>query len=190
MWKVNVNDESKGVTACGKHVPPVVEGETQYLVPKEDCAWANVRPKDYLYDNIKGVLVEKEPEVLQKMADEAAMIVLQTQTKQVVLDLYEATCLVPVVTPYGTFNGGEGSAGAIQGSVTLDQNFSRPKARLTDINNEEVELNYGDAAMVAALVGKAAQDQHFVKQERKRFIRDVESYSELMEYKLMLEEEM
>lgn len=77
---------------------------------------------------------------------------------------------VPVVTPFGTFTGGEGSASAIGGTIQLSQFLGETSVVLTDAYNEEGTYTFEQAYQIGAAVGVVARTNFFNKQSKMREI--------------------
>jgi hypothetical protein len=77
---------------------------------------------------------------------------------------FEVESEAPVVTPFGTFNGGQDSAGYIHGAVGLAQALGEPDVTITDLDNVAHTMSFTDAMTVAALVGQQFRTAFLKKQ--------------------------
>ena len=69
----------------------------------------------------------------------------------------------PVVINGVTFNGGDSSASAISGAVTLAQALGETDVKLWDVDNVIATYTFDDATAIAAQIAKAYRDAQFAK---------------------------
>jgi len=108
---------------------------------------------------IGAVYADPNKELLVNDLDEQKEI-----KKAYIRSKYEEDMLQPVVTPYGTFNGGEGSASSINAAVALAEFNNEISVLLIDVNNTERTCTKADALHVAACIGNTFRTLFYRKQ--------------------------
>ena len=99
--------------------------------------------------------------------------------KESIRDAYQAELKLPVTTALGTFNGGEESASAINGAISLSDFNSEEITIITDINNNEIKCNRGQAFSIAAAIGNVSRKLFYKKQSLFRAIDAAKASSEV-----------
>lgn len=122
---------------------------------------------DSLIDNVQEYIQRKENPVYGLSGEELF-------NKQKDLDEYsvrlnyhsEKNAPVQVTVAEGTFsfNGGEGSAIAINSAVTLAQSLGEPDVWLWDIDNYTHQFSFASAINIATTIGRSYRDAAFRKQ--------------------------
>jgi hypothetical protein len=109
-----------------------------------------------------GGITEPFMTVAEEMVDQ------KKRAEKVIRDTFAVNSEAPVevTIPEGTFtfNGGQDSAGYIQGATQLAQALSEPNVVITDINNVSITMDFSSAVIVATEIGKAFRTAFFVKQ--------------------------
>ena len=77
----------------------------------------------------------------------------------------------PVSTPYGSFNGGEGSAMSIKGAIELTEELEESVVILTDFENEPKQLTPHEAREVLVVIAKDFRNKFYLKQQKKVVIK-------------------
>ena len=72
----------------------------------------------------------------------------------------------PVTINSITFNGGDSSAAAISGAVTLAQALGESEVKLWDIDNNIATYTFDEASAIAAQIAKSYRDNQFAKYEK------------------------
>lgn len=84
--------------------------------------------------------------------------------------VYAESLREPVTCFMGTFNGGEGSAMAIQNAIALADLNGESTLIITDINNQEVLCTREQANAISAAIGNKCRELFLKKQS---FMRDI-----------------
>lgn len=101
---------------------------------------------------------------------EEKLINAKEAKKRSIKALYADALIQPVTNQYGTFNGGEESAGAINSAVMLSDNNGETYTVITDIDNMEIKCNREQAVKIAADIGNVARQLFYKKQLKMRQI--------------------
>ena len=84
---------------------------------------------------------------------------------------FEEDSKKPVSTPYGSFNGGEGSAMSIKGAIELTEELEESVVILTDFENEPKQLTPHEAREVLVVIANDFRNKFYLKQQKKVVIR-------------------
>ena len=155
QWKIVYNLVTGICTAVNSRDPQ--EGEGIIYLDSAVCGWVNVYPERYKV--VDGALVERPEWAAEKAFNEKKIA-----DEIAVRATFDVDSEAPVATPYGIFNGGQDSAGYIQGAVGLAQALGETEVQITDTNNVAHTMSFTEAMTVAALVGKQFRTAFMVKQ--------------------------
>ena len=86
---------------------------------------------------------------------------------------------MPVTTPYGVFTGGEGSAAGINGAVQLSQAAGESEVKLTNSTNRAGFYSYAQCQEITFIIGMAAREAFYKKQELMCAVDDATSVEEV-----------
>lgn len=84
-----------------------------------------------------------------------------------ITETFKVESSLPVVALGITWNGGQASAGAIQGAAGLAEFLGEQEVVITDINDEEYTLSITQAMQVAAAIGVRYREAFLKKQRAK-----------------------
>ena len=101
---------------------------------------------------------------------EEKLISAKEVKKRSIKALYFDELIQPVTNQYGTFNGGEESASAINSAIMLSDNNGETYTVITDIDNMEIKCNREQAVKIAADIGNVARQLFYKKQLKMRQI--------------------
>lgn len=122
---------------------------------------------------LNGILVELTEEEIN-MTPSQISILKQEKISQININSMEAVEVNSI-----TFNGGDGSASAISGAVTLAQKLGESEVKLWDVNNIVRSFTFEEALNIAAQVAKSYRDKKFAKYELIEQINNATTVAEL-----------
>lgn len=155
MWKITYNTSTGLCTSCNSRDPQ--DGESLIYLDPTKCGWVNVYPERYRVES--GALIERIEWVEEEALKEDARRLEEEARKT-----FELESEAPVEALGFTWNGGQDSAGYIQGAVGLAQALGEPDVTITDIDNVARVLSFPEALQVAAMVGAQFRTAFFKKQ--------------------------
>lgn len=122
---------------------------------------------------LNGILVELTEEEIN-MTPSQISILKQEKISQININSMEAVEVNSI-----TFNGGDGSASAISGAVTLAQKLGESEVKLWDVNNIVRSFTFEEALNIAAQVAKSYRDKKIAKYELIEQINNATTVAEL-----------
>jgi hypothetical protein len=135
----------------------------------EDASGNRLGMVEWAYQDVDGVVVPVAPADVQAVLDAkqaaADKVVAATAIRATFETDSEAPVTVTITEGTFTFNGGQDSAGYIQGAVQLAQALSETTVDITDINNVRVTMSFESAMTVATAIGQAFRVTFFAKQD-------------------------
>lgn len=122
---------------------------------------------------LNGILVELTEEEINMIPSQIS-ILKQEKISQININSMEAVEVNSI-----TFNGGDGSASAISGAVTLAQKLGESEVKLWDVNNIVRSFTFEEALNIAAQVAKSYRDKKIAKYELIEQINNATTVAEL-----------
>lgn len=169
IWYDNIGDQKPSIVLPDAYDRPDSAG---FLQLEDSLFEGGFPPADkyrLLWGGTDKPVLQEDPTFQERFAADRLKIVKE-QRKQYIREKLAEAEKVPVVTSFGTFTGGEGSASAIGGTIQLSQFLGESEVVLTDAFNEEGTYTPEQAYQIAAAVGVVARSNFFRKQARMRGI--------------------
>lgn len=135
----------------------------------EDMSGNRLGMVEWAYQDVDGSVTTVSPSGVQATLDAQAAAAAKVTQEAQIRATFDVTSEAPVTVTITegtfTFNGGQDSAGYIQGAVQLAQALLETTVDITDVNNVRRTMSFESASVVAVAVGQAFRTAFFIKQD-------------------------